>query len=421
MSNRRVKDDNEITKKVVQYIDDPKNSSALKMVHEMSNRAKRSGNSPAILYHHRMRVDNAEPNYNKINNNNDTAFKRRPLHSLTSKNQIYNDIIDNKNEDDKDVLPEQGKKRGLRYSERIPSSNYKKEYAWDKNANRIVEKTVPSNTNTYKHEEKTIKQERKPIYQSKPQEKKVERVVERKIETRPKVQERKVERVTQPKVQERKVERVTQQKVQERKAEPQPKTQYSKNTGFEEIKEDKEKEEKAEIFEKLKEYRVKENKEGKKKKVRTTGPKGNEKYTEYVYEKNVDDEEDEFDDEDFEKELPGKNTKFYKKIVKNEPGSKVIITKKVIEESSSSNKDDKLYFENDSDDEDIKKELKKLKINPSECKRGNVQVKVITEEYDEKGNKIYSKQYTTSKLPKGLKGHNELMDEFEHFEDEYDE
>ena len=408
MSNRRVKDDNEITKKVVQYIDDPKNSSALKMVHEMSNRAKRSGNSPAILYHHRMRVDNAEPNYNKINNNNDTAFKRRPLHSLTSKNQMYNDIIDNKNEDDKDVLPEQGKKRGLRYSERIPSSNYKKEYAWDKNANRIVEKTVPSNTNTYKHEEKTIKQERKPIYQSKPQEKKVERVVERKIETRPKVQERKVERVTQP-------------KVQERKAEPQLKTQYSKNTGFEEIKEDKEKEEKAEIFEKLKEYRVKENKEGKKRKVKTTGPKGNEKYTEYVYEKNVDDEEDEFDDEDFEKELPGKNTKFYKKIVKNEPGSKVIITKKVIEESSSSNKDDKLYFENDSDDEDIKKELKKLKINPSECKRGNVQVKVITEEYDEKGNKIYSKQYTTSKLPKGLKGHNELMDEFEHFEDEYDE
>ena len=180
MSNRRMKDDNEITKKVVQYVDDPKNSSALKMVHEMSNRAKRSGNSPAILYRHRMRVDNVEPNNNKINNNNnDTSFKRRPLHSLTSKNQIYNDISDKKNEDDKDVLPVQEKKRSLRYSERIPSSNYKKEYAWDKNANRIVEKTVPSNTNTYKHEEKTIKQERKHVYQSKPQEQKVERVVKK--------------------------------------------------------------------------------------------------------------------------------------------------------------------------------------------------------------------------------------------------
>ena len=87
--------------------------------------------------------------------------------------------------------------------------------------------------------------------------------------------------------------------------------------GIDGIKEDKEKEEKA-IFENLKEYRDKKNKEGKtKKKVRSKVSKGNEKYTEVVY----DDE-----GEDFDEELPGKITKFYKKIIKNESGLKVIIT-----------------------------------------------------------------------------------------------
>ena len=70
MSHRRVKDDDEITKKVVQYVDDPKNSSALAMIHEMSDRAKKAGRSPAIIYNRRMRVDNVEQNNNKINNKN---------------------------------------------------------------------------------------------------------------------------------------------------------------------------------------------------------------------------------------------------------------------------------------------------------------------------------------------------------------
>ncbi len=51
--------------------------------------------------------------------------------------------------------------------------------------------------------------------------------------------------------------------------------------------------------------------------------------------------------------------------------------------------------------------------------KGNVKVKVITEEYDENGNKIYSKEVTTNKLPKGLKGNDEIMDEFERFEEEF--
>ena len=446
MSNRRVKDDNEITKKVVQYVDDPKNSSALAMIHEMSDRAKKAGRSPAIIYNRRMRVDNLETNNNK-NNNNEIPFKRRTLqHSLTTnlqdKNFNTNTNTNNiRKENNKiEVIPDQEKKRGLRYSDRFTGTKYKKEYVWDKNINRLVEKRVPTTTTTTttttstKVEEKPSRPERK--YESqplpKPQERKVERVVERKVETnKPKVLERKYESYnkgverkveTQPKVQERKVERVerkieTQPRVQERKVEPQPKIQYKTSLGIDEIKEDQVKEEKAEIFEKLKEYRDKENKEGKtKKKLRSKVSKGNEKYTEYVY----GDEGEDFDDEDFDQDLPGKNTKFYKKVIKNEPGSKVIITKKVIEESSSSNKDKKFNFDNVDSDEDIKNELKKLNINPSECKRGSVQVKVITEEYDEKGNKIYSKEYTTNKLPKGMKGNNELMDDLGKYEDDFE-
>ena len=446
MSNRRVKDDNEITKKVVQYVDDPKNSSALAMIHEMSDRAKKAGRSPAIIYNRRMRVDNLETNNNK-NNNNEIPFKRRTLqHSLTTnlqdKNFNTNTNTNNiRKENNKiEVIPDQEKKRGLRYSDRFTGTKYKKEYVWDKNINRLVEKRVPTTTTTTttttstKVEEKPSRPERK--YESqplpKPQERKVERVVERKVETnKPKVIERKYESYnkgverkveTQPKVQERKVERVerkieTQPRVQERKAEPQPKIQYKTSLDIDEIKEDQVKEEKAEIFEKLKEYRDKENKEEKKKKkLRSKVSKGNEKYTEYVY----GDEGEDFDDEDFDQDLPGKNTKFYKKVIKNEPGSKVIITKKVIEESSSSNKDKKFNFDNVDSDEDIKNELKKLNINPSECKRGSVQVKVITEEYDEKGNKIYSKEYTTNKLPKGMKGNNELMDDFGKYEDDFE-
>jgi len=119
------------------------------------------------------------------------------------------------------------------------------------------------------------------------------------------------------------------------------------------------------------------------------------------------------------KNFPGaRNAKVYRKIIKNETGSKVVITKKVVE--SSEQKNDKLTFDNDcSDDDDIRKELRKLRINTTDMTKGNVKVKVITEEYDENGNKIYSKEVTTNKLPKGIKGNDEIMDEFEKFEEEF--
>ena len=49
------------------------------------------------------------------------------------------------------------------------------------------------------------------------------------------------------------------------------------------------------------------------------------------------------------------------KVIKNEFGSKIIITKKVIEESSENTEGDKLQFDNGSDDMKIlKKNLKNL-------------------------------------------------------------
>ena len=398
------KDDDIITKRYVQYIDDPKNSSALAMIHEMSNKAKRMGKSPAIIHKRRMKVE--EPIIKETNN--DTNFKRRTMHFATVKSQNINLFNNRRKESDKHIVPEKEKEKVNTSSNtnKYTGTQYKTEYVWDKNINRLVEKKVPINKS--QAEEKPVRQEKRVEYKPK--------IQERKVETQPKIQERKVE--SHHKVLERKIEH--QPKVQERRAEPQTKPQIKKKIeGIEEIKEDQDKEEKGEIIEKLKEYRKSKGNEGKKKKIHVQVPKGNEKFNEIVYERRiVNDGEDDDEDVDFEKEVTGKNTKIYKKIVKNEPGSKVIITKKVIEESTQENK---LSFNDSSDEEDIQRELKKLNIDPSDYSKGNVKVKVITEEYDEKGNKIYSKEITTNKLPRGMKGNNEIMDEFEKFEDEFDE
>ena len=335
-----------ISQRIVQYVDDPKNSSALAKIHEMSNKAKRTGKSPAQFRRSHFIPKIEEPiiekNEKNEPNKKDPIFQRRSVHYATVKPNMS---LLNKN---------------LRKNENVSD---KKEFVWDKSINRLVEKSDNPNPN-------------------------------------PKI-EKKEEKPKPPRI--------------ERKVEPHPKRQYQKET--EPIKEDKDKEEKNEIIERLKEYRKNKENDGNKKRISVKVPKGNEKYSEIVYEKKV--VKDDEDEDDFEKD--SKNTKYYKKIVKNEPGSKVVITKKVIEENYEQ-KDDKLEFDNDSsDEEDIRKELKKLKINPSDLSKGNVKVKIVTEEYDEKGNKVYSKEVTTNKLPKGIKGNDEIMDEFEKFEEEFDE
>jgi hypothetical protein len=356
-------EDEKITR-VVQFVDDPKNSSALAKIHEMSNKAKRKGQSPKYMRHIRIKEDEPTEKDGKGADNN---FNRRKAHFATVKHKTLNilpkqqpEVSTETNNNVQEKYSGKNNSNSNLYNPNGDNAKYKTEYVWDKSINRLVEKKVPLDQG--------------------------EAVPEKKPEPRP--QPRRVEQKTE------KVEKRSSYKA-ERKV--QPKKEYS--TGKDEIKEEAQKEEKEEIIEKLVDYRKKN--EGIKKKISYKIPKGNEKYTDVVYEKKIlgDDEED---DDDFEKQIGNsKNTKVFKKIIKNEPGSKIIITKKVIEESSENTGGDKLQFDNDSDDDlDFEKEFRDFDLNPSEFSKQNVKVKVVTEEYDEKGNKVYSREYTSNKLPK---------------------
>ena len=152
-----------------------------------------------------------------------------------------------------------------------------------------------------------------------------------------------------------------------------------------EEKDEKVEPEKKEIIQKLKDY--------KKNKDSNLG-----KNTEITIEKKVV-KEGEIDDNDDKNVVGSKNTKIYKKVVKDENGSKIII-KKVVEEVTEGHKDDKLVFE-DSDDEDMENEIKNIEKDPGVDK--NLKYQVIKEKFDPQGNKIYTKEILTNKLPKEYK------------------
>ena len=152
-----------------------------------------------------------------------------------------------------------------------------------------------------------------------------------------------------------------------------------------EEKDEKVEPEKKEIIQKLKDY--------KKNKDSNLG-----KNTEITIEKKVV-KEGEIDDNDDKNVVGSKNTKIYKKVVKDENGSKIII-KKVVEEVTEGHKDDKLVFE-DSDDEDMENEIKDIEKDPGVDK--NLKYQVIKEKFDPQGNKIYTKEILTNKLPKEYK------------------
>lgn len=152
-----------------------------------------------------------------------------------------------------------------------------------------------------------------------------------------------------------------------------------------EEKDEKVEPEKKEIIQKLKDY--------KKAKEKNT-----DKNTEVIIKKNIV-KEGEIDDNDDKNIVGSKNTKIYKKVVQDENGSKIII-KKVVEEVTEGKKDDKLVFE-DSDDEDIENEIKNIEKDPATNKEMKYQV--IKEKFDPQGNKIYTKEILTNKLPKEYK------------------
>ena len=151
-----------------------------------------------------------------------------------------------------------------------------------------------------------------------------------------------------------------------------------------EEKDEKVEPDKKEIIQKLKDY--KKNKEG------NLG-----KNTEITIEKKIV-KEGEIDDND-DNVVGSKNSKIYKKVVKDENGSKIII-KKVVEEVTEGHKDDKLVFE-DSVDEDIENEIKDIEKDPGVDK--NLKYQIIKEKFDPQGNKIYTKEILTNKLPKEYK------------------
>ena len=335
-NNNKPKDDEkaEISQRIIQYVDDPKNSSALAKIHEMSDKAKRTGLSPAQL--RRSYIKNMEKNENK---KVDINKHRRSQQFLTVKEQknfnIFNKDFADKNEPPRDKQKD------------------KKDFVWDKSANRLAEKDQVNNTRSQVNNTRSQVNNTRSQYNN------------------PRPQESNTSQVNN-----------TRTKKVETKVETQTKNKYQNDT--EPIKEDQDKEDKGEIIDKLREYKKKRELEGKnKKRIKIQVPKGNEKYSEIVYEKkNLDEDEDEEDFKDIKDSSGSKNTKFYKKTVKNGPGSKTVITKKIIEENLEQ-KYDKFNFDDSDDDEDIRRELKK-----KELEELNVQCQVKDEEFNEKNNKI---------------------------------
>ena len=146
-----------VTSIIVQYVDDPKDSSALAKIHELSNKAKHGGKSPIHFHHIRFKDD--ETNKNQVNSN----FSRRKAHFATVKHQGFNIFKERRlkvkpKESDKDVeksKPGKNKSNSNLYNLSGDNVKYKTEYVWDKSINRLVEKKVPIEQNDGEgHEEK---------------------------------------------------------------------------------------------------------------------------------------------------------------------------------------------------------------------------------------------------------------------------
>jgi hypothetical protein len=286
----------DITKKEVKFVNDPKNLSALAKIHEISNKAKekrerRARQSPNHINHIRVNENL------RMDKNQEENFSRRKSHFPTMVYPGLNSLLK-----PKDLIQKgEGMRRSYINNKEKEQKGYKSEFIWDKKLNKLVEKKVP-------------------------------------LATLDQIEEK------------------------DEKVEP----------------------DKKEIIQKLKDY--KKNKEG------NLG-----KNTEITIEKKIV-KEGEIDDND-DNVVGSKNSKIYKKVVKDENGSKIII-KKVVEEVTEGHKDDKLVFE-DSDDEDIENEIKDIEKDPGVDK--NLKYQIIKEKFDPQGNKIYTKEILTNKLPKEYK------------------
>ena len=183
----------------------------------MSDKAKRTGKSPAQLQNRRS-LKNSEQFEKK---QDDINYNRRNQHFATVKQENNINLLNNNS--NKKVAPPKDTQKD------------KKEFVWDKSNNRLVEKDKVSNTqsyvsNTQSYSNSTRSQVNNPRSQ-----------------------------VNNPRSQ---VNNTRSQKV-ETKVETQTKRKYQNDT--EPIREDQDKEDKGEIIDKLRQYKKNRENEGKKK------------------------------------------------------------------------------------------------------------------------------------------------------------
>ena len=152
-------DKDRISDRLVQFIDDPKDSSVLAKIHEMSNKAKRTGKSPTQIHHLRyLHIDDEEAPKQE-----DLKTKRRTSHFATVKNPGLIQFGKKSKEPEKNI-PFTNKRNSVSnlYSLQGGNPKYKTIYVWDKSINRLVEKKVPlDKANQYNKETDVIKEDKK--------------------------------------------------------------------------------------------------------------------------------------------------------------------------------------------------------------------------------------------------------------------
>ena len=152
-------DKDRISDRLVQFIDDPKDSSILAKIHEMSNKAKRTGKSPTQTHHIRyLHIDDEEAPKQE-----DIKTKRRTSHFATVKNPGLIQFGKKSKEPEKN-MPFTNKRNSVSnlYSLQGGNPKYKTIYVWDKTINRLVEKKVPlDKANQYSKETDVIKEDKK--------------------------------------------------------------------------------------------------------------------------------------------------------------------------------------------------------------------------------------------------------------------
>ena len=151
----------DITTKEVKFINDPKNSSALAKIHEISNKAKekrerRARQSPNHINHIRVNENL------RMDKNQEENFSRRKSHFPTMVYPGLNSLLK-----PKDLIQKgEGMRRSYINNKEKEQKGYKSEFIWDKKLNKLVEKKVPLATlDQIEEKDEKVEPEKKEIIQ----------------------------------------------------------------------------------------------------------------------------------------------------------------------------------------------------------------------------------------------------------------